>query len=192
MFAKRSSSTLEMMHSRKRFCSSRSDSTVSGHGFQSFKESGSERASSSVGANASFCPNCHTTRLENFAVAPIFALFPAGFKIPVKLQDSGIVYFLAVGRKDTVHAAKDSFFPVDESSVTVEGENFKSAEVEHDEQLSSEATIQIRAASGAFSLGSHLQVPLFASAVEGSSTGGATLDARNFALFSSGRPSEAL
>jgi lactam utilization protein B len=54
-----------------------------------------------------------------------------GFEIPIELQDSGIVRVLAVGRKNAVQAAENSILPVNERAVTIEGENFKSVEVEH-------------------------------------------------------------
>ena len=69
--------------------------------------------------------------LKNFAIAAIFALLGAGFEIAVEPQDGGIVRVLSVGRENAVQAAENSFFPVDESPVAVEGEKFESAEVEH-------------------------------------------------------------
>jgi hypothetical protein len=52
---------------------------------------------------------------------------------PVALKDCGVVniFIFAVRGKNAVHAAENSRFPIDESAVAIEGENFESAEVEH-------------------------------------------------------------
>src|SRR5208282_1020408 len=69
--------------------------------------------------------------LEEYTIAAILTLLSAGFKVSIKLEDCRVVDILAVGRKNQVQATKNSLFPVNESSVAIEGENFKSAEVEH-------------------------------------------------------------
>jgi hypothetical protein len=61
-------------------------------------------------------------RLKNFAIAAILSLLRAGFEVAVELKDGGIVRDFAVGREDAVQTAEDSFLPVDEGAVTIEGE----------------------------------------------------------------------
>jgi hypothetical protein len=63
----------------------------------------------------------------------------AGFEISVELQDGGIVRVLAVSRQDPVQALENSFLPVDEGPVAIEGEKVESAEVEHGGEHSSKA-----------------------------------------------------
>ena len=70
-------------------------------------------------------------RLKHFAIAAILSLLGVGFEVAVEPQDRGVVRVSAVGRKNAVHTAENSILPVDESAVTIEGENFESAEVEH-------------------------------------------------------------
>ncbi len=75
-------------------------------------------------------------RLKHLAILAILSLLGAGFEIAVELEDRGIVSVLAMGRKDAVQAAENTVLPVDESPVTIEGENFEATEVEHGRWLS--------------------------------------------------------
>src|ERR1700688_2087375 len=69
--------------------------------------------------------------LQRFAIAAIFPLLGASFEVAIKLEDRRISNVLAMRRQNAVHAAENSVFPIDERTVTIEGENSESAEVEH-------------------------------------------------------------
>jgi hypothetical protein len=69
--------------------------------------------------------------LQNFAIAPVWSLLGTRLEVAIKLEDRSVVSILAMGGEDTMHAAQNSFLPVDEGAVAIESENFKSAEVEH-------------------------------------------------------------
>src|SRR5579863_10100585 len=53
------------------------------------------------------------------------------FKIAVQTQDRGVVGVLFVSFENAMEAAENSVLPFDQSAVTIEGENFEPAEVEH-------------------------------------------------------------
>jgi hypothetical protein len=68
-------------------------------------------------------------RLKDFAIAAVLSLLSFEFEVAIESQDSGIFRMFAVGRKDAVHTAENAVLPVDESTVTIEGQNFESGEV---------------------------------------------------------------
>ncbi len=70
-------------------------------------------------------------RLQYIAIAAICSLLGLRLKAAVKPQDCAVVGIFSLGRKNAMYAAKNSIFPVDERPVTIEGKNFKAAEVEH-------------------------------------------------------------
>src|SRR5437667_6554472 len=70
-------------------------------------------------------------RLQHFTIGTEGALFGEFLKVAIEFQKRGVFQRVAVGRKDAVKGGENAGFPVDQSSIAIEGKNFEAVEVEH-------------------------------------------------------------
>src|SRR5258706_3714960 len=70
-------------------------------------------------------------RFQDLAIRKKCALFGTLLEVSVEFEESSIVDLFPVGGENATKRREDSGFPVDQRSVTVEGENFEAGEVEH-------------------------------------------------------------
>jgi len=64
-------------------------------------------------------------RLQHFTIGMEGALFGEFLKVAIEFQKRGVFQRVVVGRKDAVKGGENAGFPVDQSSIAIEGKNFE-------------------------------------------------------------------